>query len=257
MSCGPLWLQRRLTEAPRKTSQRRETQGFKKEKSCPQTKFKSGPKGPLVASTTLITQRFGKYADAMVTEYNARYYQATKDGMCFTVATKRLPRRPLALPLTYTGLVLSNPITSQVDLVIVQASMMQSVIQATQVEAFALATGFNSHDQRHAYGCGHSALVPDRFGSHRNRPCGLFGHASDRAVLRHVHYQHRHGDRGQHRRSGGGHRGLNRPQAGWLCAVGDSCPSVGRRHVVRLQVFRDRRLRGWHVHPEQSKPGFG
>jgi hypothetical protein len=144
MSCGPQWLQRLLTEAPKKTSQRRETQGFKKEKSCPQTKFKSGPRGLSSASTTLATQRGGKYADAMVTEYNARYYQATKDGMSFTVANQAVVTTTVGLALTYTGLVLSNPITSQVDLVIVQVSMMQSVIQATQVEAFAIATGFNS-----------------------------------------------------------------------------------------------------------------
>lgn len=96
------------------------------------------------ASSTPVTQRYGRYADAMVTEYNARYYQATKDGLCFTAATQALVTTSVGLATAYTGLVLSNPTTSAVDLVIVQASMMQSVIQATQVEAFALATGFNS-----------------------------------------------------------------------------------------------------------------
>jgi hypothetical protein len=96
------------------------------------------------ASSTPVTQRYGRYADGLVSEYNARYYQATKDGMCFTAATQALVTTTVGLATAYTGLVLSNPITSPVDIVIVQASMMQSVIQATQVEAFALATGFNS-----------------------------------------------------------------------------------------------------------------
>lgn len=96
------------------------------------------------ASSTPVTQRYGRYADGLVSEYNARYYQATKDGLCFTVATQALVTTTVGLATAYTGLVLSNPITSAVDLVIVQGSMMQSVIQATQVEAFAIATGFNS-----------------------------------------------------------------------------------------------------------------
>lgn len=109
------------------------------------------------ATSTLVTQRFGRYADAAVTEYNARYYQATKDGLCFTAASQALVTTTVGLATTYTGLVLSNPITSQVDLVIVQASMMQSVLQATQVEAFALATGFNS-----ATNVTHTAAVAPR-----------------------------------------------------------------------------------------------
>lgn len=96
------------------------------------------------ATSNLVTQRFGRYADGVVSEYNARYYQATKDGLCYTAATQTLVTTTVGLATTYTGLVLSNPITSSVDLVIVSASMMQSVIQSVQVEAFALATGFNS-----------------------------------------------------------------------------------------------------------------
>lgn len=98
----------------------------------------------LTPSTVLQTQRFTRDGTAAVTEYQARYYQATKDGMCYTAATQALVTTTVGLALTYTGLVLSNPTTSTVDLVIIQASLMQSVLQATQVEAFALATGFLS-----------------------------------------------------------------------------------------------------------------
>lgn len=101
-----------------------------------------GVQTPVAGST--ITARALRNADLAVTEYNAKYYQMTKDGMCYTAATQALVTTTVGLALTYTGLVLSNPITATVDLVLLQASMMQSVLQATQVEAFALATGFLS-----------------------------------------------------------------------------------------------------------------
>lgn len=90
------------------------------------------------------TARFDKNAAVMVSEMNARYYQATKDGLGFTAATQALVTTTVGLATTYTGLVLSNAPTSTVDLVVMFASMMQSVLQATQVEAFALATGFST-----------------------------------------------------------------------------------------------------------------
>lgn len=96
------------------------------------------------ASGATITARSGRNADQMVSEFNARYYQATKDGLAFTAATQALVTTTVGLATTYTGLVVSNPITAAVDLVLIQASMMQSVLQATQVEAFAIATGFLS-----------------------------------------------------------------------------------------------------------------
>lgn len=88
--------------------------------------------------------RGGAGGDGVFSELSPRYYQATKDGAGFTGATQALVTTTVGLNTTYTGLVLSNPVTSPVDLVIVTASMMQSVIQATQVEAFAIATGFNA-----------------------------------------------------------------------------------------------------------------
>lgn len=90
------------------------------------------------------TARIDKNAAIMVTEMNAPYYQTTKDGLGFTAATQALVTTTVGLATTYTGLVLSNPVGSAVDLVILLASMMQSVLQATQVEAFAIATGFNT-----------------------------------------------------------------------------------------------------------------
>lgn len=90
------------------------------------------------------TARLDKNAAILVTEMNARYYQTTKDGLGFTAATQALVTTTVGLATTYTGLVVSNPTTSTVDLVLLFASIMQSVLQATQVEAFALATGNNA-----------------------------------------------------------------------------------------------------------------
>lgn len=95
-------------------------------------------------SGMIISSRGGRAGDDIVSEYNPRYYQGTKDGLGFTGATQALVTTTVGLNTTYTGLVLSNPVGSVVDLVVVTASMMQSVLQGTQVEAFALATGFNA-----------------------------------------------------------------------------------------------------------------
>jgi hypothetical protein len=93
--------------------------------------------------TTPITQRFGQQGDGMISELHGRYYEQTVRGNMFNGATQALVTTTVGLALTYTGLVLSNPISSPVNLVITTASMMQSVIQSAQIEAFALAVGFN------------------------------------------------------------------------------------------------------------------
>ncbi|SRR6266851_7338004 len=88
--------------------------------------------------------RGGKQGEGLVSELHARYYEQTYRGNVYFAATAALVTTTVGLATTYTGLVLSNPITSIVNLVLNKASMMQSVIQATQVEAFAIATGNNA-----------------------------------------------------------------------------------------------------------------
>lgn len=94
--------------------------------------------------TTPQTQRFGQQGDAMVSELHGRYYEQAVRGNIFNGATQALVTTTVGLATTYTGLVLSNPISAAVNLVINKASMMQSVLQATQVEAYAIAVGFNA-----------------------------------------------------------------------------------------------------------------
>lgn len=75
---------------------------------------------------------------------HGRYYETVKRDRCFLAATAAVVTTTVGLATTYTGLVVSNPITSTVDMVLLQASMMQSVIQSANPEAFAIATGFLS-----------------------------------------------------------------------------------------------------------------
>lgn len=97
-----------------------------------------------VAGSNPFTMRGLGDGSGSVSELRARYYAATKDGAMFNVASQAVATTTVGLATTYTGLVLVNPTTSTVDLVLNKVSVMQSVIQSANVEAFAIATGFNS-----------------------------------------------------------------------------------------------------------------
>ena len=101
--------------------------------------------------------RAGRQGDQIISELHGRYYEQTYRNNMFFGATQALVTTTVGLATTYTGLVLSNPINAAVNLVLNKASMMQSVIQATQVEAFAIATGFNA-----ATNVTHSSAVTPR-----------------------------------------------------------------------------------------------
>src|SRR4051812_8023797 len=93
----------------------------------------------------LVTKaRGGRQGDQIVSELHGRYYEQTFRGNCFSASIQSVATTTAGLALTYTGLVISNPVGSTVNAVLNKASVMQSVIQATQVEAYAIAIGFNS-----------------------------------------------------------------------------------------------------------------
>lgn len=94
-----------------------------------------------VGTTPIL--RAGQLGELIVQELHGRYYETNYRSNMFYAATTAVVTTTVGLATTYTGLCLSNPVNSTVNLVIDQASMMQSVIQSTQVEAYALATGFN------------------------------------------------------------------------------------------------------------------
>jgi hypothetical protein len=88
--------------------------------------------------------RTGKDNDLIVSELHGRYYETTYRGKGFSVASQAVATTTVGLATTYTRLCLVNPTKSNVNLALNKCSMMQSVIQATQVEAFTIALEFNS-----------------------------------------------------------------------------------------------------------------
>lgn len=97
-----------------------------------------------LADTVVTKLRAGKQGDAMVSELHGRYYEQTYRGNMYSASIQAVATTTTGLATTYTGLCISNPITSTVNAVLNKASVMQSVLQATQVEAYAIAVGFNS-----------------------------------------------------------------------------------------------------------------
>lgn len=93
---------------------------------------------------TSLAPRAGGLGDLIVSEYRPCYSEATKRNRSFSASIQSVATTTVGLATTYTGLCISNPITSTIDMHLIKASVMQSVIQATQVEAYAIAVGFNA-----------------------------------------------------------------------------------------------------------------
>lgn len=96
------------------------------------------------ADAALIIPRAERLGSQMTSDLRARYSELVTRNQVYRAASQALVTTTVGLATTYTGLCLSNPKASTVNLEIIQVSLMQSVLQATQIEAFALATGFNT-----------------------------------------------------------------------------------------------------------------
>ncbi len=96
-----------------------------------------------IGVNTITNLRSGQLGDLIVQDLHGRYYETTYRGNMFYTSTPSVATTTVGLATTYTGLCLSNPVGSPVNLAVNKCTMMQSVIQATQVEAYALAVGFN------------------------------------------------------------------------------------------------------------------
>lgn len=106
----------------------------------------SGQVGPqtLADGTGLQPVRQGHFGETVVQDLHGRYYEQSYRGNTFFAASQAVATTTVGLATTYTGLCISNPVGSGINMGILQASLMQSVIQATQIEAYAIATGFNA-----------------------------------------------------------------------------------------------------------------
>lgn len=91
--------------------------------------------------TTVSQDRFGRLGDKLLSELNPRYYEQASRGNLFLAASQAVATTTVGLATTYTGLCLSNPLGSGKNLALMLAAIAQSVIQATQVEGYLLATG--------------------------------------------------------------------------------------------------------------------
>lgn len=92
----------------------------------------------------IVPLRSDPQGGLVVSELHGRYYEATRNKTMFSVASQAVATTTVGLATTYTGLVISNPVGSGIYMILNKLSIMQSVIQATQVEAYALAVGFNA-----------------------------------------------------------------------------------------------------------------
>ena len=91
----------------------------------------------------VVKARGGKQGDQIVSELHGRYYEQTYRGNGFSASIQAVATTTVGLSTTYTGLVISNPVGSAVNMVLNKASVMQSVIQSVQIEAYAIAVGYN------------------------------------------------------------------------------------------------------------------
>lgn len=90
------------------------------------------------------TLRLGNLCDLIVSELSGPYGEQTYRGNSFSASIQAVATTTVGLATTYTGLCVSNPVASGIVMELNLASVMQSVIQSAQPEAYAIAIGFNA-----------------------------------------------------------------------------------------------------------------
>lgn len=104
----------------------------------------AGAQALSIPNTSQVSPRASNLGAAVITELHGKYYEQTYRGNSFSASIQAVATTTVGLATTYTGLVISNPIGSPINMVLNKASIMQSVIQSTQIEAYAIAIGFNA-----------------------------------------------------------------------------------------------------------------
>jgi hypothetical protein len=75
--------------------------------------------------------RLGEQGEVITGDYHGKYYEAVKAGRMFYACNPALQVFSVGLTTTYTGLCVSNPAGSGVDLVMKQASYAHSAVPAS------------------------------------------------------------------------------------------------------------------------------
>lgn len=104
--------------------------------------------GPVAATQsigagTLAPMRAGNLGDAIISELHGRYYETTYRRAMFSAANPSAVVTTVGLATTATGLIVTNPIGSSVNLVLTKFGYAFTVVWPA-VAVFGLATGFNS-----------------------------------------------------------------------------------------------------------------
>lgn len=104
--------------------------------------------GPIATTTSISagTQapgRAGQLGDTIMSELQPRYYEQTYRRNVFSVANQAVTATTLGLATTYTGLCISNPVGSTVNMVLLKVGFSFIVVFAA-VATIGLALGYNS-----------------------------------------------------------------------------------------------------------------
>ena len=96
-----------------------------------------------IASGTQVTNRAGNMGEGIISELHGRYYEACYRRSIFSAANTAAVATVAQGTLANTGLTLSNPVGSTVNLVLLKCSYVNSVAVPT-AGYLALETGFNA-----------------------------------------------------------------------------------------------------------------
>jgi len=105
-----------------------------------------GQVGPIASTVSLGTgtqapQRQGNMGDSIVSELHGKYYEAVYRRSVFVIANQAAVALTAGLATAYTGLVVGNPTTSSVNLVMLKASWAFTVTLPTAFTVVGLMTG--------------------------------------------------------------------------------------------------------------------
>ena len=107
-----------------------------------------GQVGPIALSASLAPGvqaplRQGNMGENIMSELHGRYYETAYRRALFNACVQAATTTTVALATTYTGLVLSNPIGSQVNLVLEKVGIALSVAPVG-ISALGIMAGYNS-----------------------------------------------------------------------------------------------------------------
>jgi hypothetical protein len=102
-----------------------------------------GPQATKLQTGTNANLRQGNQTDLMVSELHGKYYEQVYQGNMYFGANSAAQATTVALATTYTGLVLSNPLASGKNLVLINASFALSVAPAA-IAPIMLFVGFSA-----------------------------------------------------------------------------------------------------------------